>query len=96
MASNPHPSPVSNSIRVTLQFAKAGESPGQAFVIRFAVAPKVGDVIQVDENSVRGLTDEDLHVTEWTVVDVRHQISLDIAQTDALHVAGLIVVVNPK
>lgn len=95
MASNPHPAAVSNSVQVELCFAKPGEPAEQGFLLRFALAPDVGDIIEVDERSIQILKDPELRVREWKVVDVRHKVSIDLAQLDDLHAAGLQVTVNP-
>lgn len=92
------PAQVSNSVLVTLFFAKSNASPEarQGFVVRFAVPPRVGDPVSVDQYSIRQLRDEQLHETEWVVADVRHELSLNVpGEGGPDPLAALCVTVHP-
>ena len=70
---------VAGNVLVKLFFTDVGTplGYGQAFVVRFAVPPKVGDLLEIDQYSVKAIPQEELHCTEWCVVDVRHTLQFD-------------------
>jgi hypothetical protein len=93
------PSRVANSVMATVFFTQQCKPAGygQGFVVRFAVAPKVGDKLSVDQYSIRKIPQEDLHQCDWQVVDVRHEVNLDVSEQDDedLPWATLYVTVHP-
>jgi len=93
------PSPVTNSVMATVFFTQQRKPPdyGHGFVVRFAVAPKVGDKLSVDQYSIRKIPQEELHQCNWQVVDVRHEVNLDVSDQDDedLPLATLYVTVHP-
>jgi hypothetical protein len=84
MAEVKQPSLVANSVMATLFFTQLGKNSeyGHGFVVRFAVAPKVGDILSVDQYSIRKIPNEELHKCNWQVVEVRHDINLDDPDQD--------------
>jgi len=68
---------------------------GHGFVVRFAVPPRVGDIVQVDQYSIKSVPQEELHVCVWRVVDVRHDITLDTGDENKDPLSSLRVTVHP-
>jgi len=95
------PDSVSNSTLATVYFTKSDKPTGygHGFVVRFAVPPRNGDLLTVDQYSIRQIPNEDLHQTEWKVVQVRHAVNLDpdVATQDGAEcpLATLEVTVHP-
>lgn len=79
MSGTKKPAAVANTTLATLYFKKPGAQKSAAYgvAVRFAAHPRVGDSLEVEQNSVRRIPREDLHKTEWTVTDVRHVVNLD-------------------
>ena len=94
------PQPVENSVVATVYFTKPHSQTGYGFAVRFSVPPKIGDHIAVDQYSIRQIPNEDLHVCDWTVAQVKHEINLDfeIAKRNGEQspLATLWVKVHPK
>jgi hypothetical protein len=65
------------------------------FSTHFAVAPKVGDVVEVDEYTIRKLTNTELRKPLWKVWDVRHFLSLEGVPQGGAPVARFVVCVSP-
>jgi hypothetical protein len=68
------------------------------FVVRLAVPPQVGDRLTVDQNSIKKLKQEELHQTDWQIVEWHHELSLDCDDPDKKGQApegSLWVVVHP-
>ena len=98
MPSQKEPSPVSSSVLATLFFTQPGKplEYGHGFVVRFAVAPKVGDALAVDQYSIRRIPQEELHQCDWQVVDVAHELTLDAPDNGDHPLAALRVTVHPR
>jgi len=94
------PNPVENSVLVTVHFTKPNAAPGygMGFVVRFAVAPKVGDNLDVDQYSIKRIPEEDLHQSYWTIVAVTHDLNLDTDDDEGekYPLATLYVVAHPR
>jgi len=98
MPSQNEPSPVTNSVLATVFFTQR-EKPlgyGHGFVVRFALAPKVGDALAVDQHSIRRIPQEELHQCHWQVVKVEHDLNLDTPDDGDHPVATLRVTVHPQ
>ena len=98
MSTNKEPSLVSNPVQATVMFT-APNKPlgyGHGFVVRFAVPPKVGDIVEVDQYSIRSIPMEELHQPTWRVVDVHHDLSLRAEEGEDCPVASLRVTLHPK
>ena len=98
MNSQNEPSPVTNSILATVFFTQPDKplGYGHGFVVRFAVAPKVGDALAVDQYSIRKIPQEELHQCHWRVVEVEHDLNLDAPRDGDYPVATLRVTVHPR
>ena len=82
-----------HAILATLHLRARNAKPF-ALVTRFAVAPKVDDMIEIDQSTIRRAPDEALHQTTWRVVDVRHSVHQEPEHDDDL-VADLSVTAEP-
>jgi hypothetical protein len=95
------PNAVEPSTLATLDFTKPGKEPSfsEGFVVRFQVAPKVGDLLRVEHQSIRRLKREELHQSGWVVVDVHHDLNLDdelaFQNEEQYPTASLVVTVHP-
>jgi hypothetical protein len=49
---------------------------GMGFGVTLAVPPKVGDVIRIDQYSIKKLPG-DMHKTEWKILEWTHELNLD-------------------
>ena len=63
----------------TLFFTAANKQPGygMGFVVRFALPPRVGDALEVDQYSIKSVPQEELHVCRWKIVEIRHELNLN-------------------
>jgi hypothetical protein len=84
-------------VLTTLHFAYPKKRPdyAQGFVVLFAVQPKVGDIIEIDQNSIRKLEHEDMHCCTWKVVDVRHALGLEPDREESLPMSSIEVTAHP-
>ncbi len=98
---NKKPTPVAPSVLATVYFTLPGAELGfgQGHVVRFAVPPRIGDTLRVDQYSIRSLPHEELHHCEWKVVAIEHDLNLDQdlaeANDEDMPLATLRVVVHP-
>ncbi len=85
-------------VLTTLFFTAPNKPPGygHGFVVRFAVPPKVGDILNVDQYSIKQVPQEELHVCTWRIVDVQHDISLHTEDEKEVPASGLRVTVHPQ
>jgi hypothetical protein len=99
MSEEKKPVRVANSMMATVLFTAPGKplGYGHGFVVRFAVAPNVGDKLSVEQNSIRRIPHEELHKLNWKVVDVRHDVNLDVMEQDDedFPLVSLYVTVHP-
>lgn len=98
MPAEDQPSSAGNSVLATLFFTRPDKplDYGHGFVVRFAVAPKVGDMLTVDQYSIRRIPAEALHQCDWEVVRVEHELSLGPPDVDDHPLAILRVTVHPR
>lgn len=84
-------------ILTTLRFTHPKKRPdfSQGFVVHFAVQPKVGEVIEIDQYSIRKLKHEDMCCCYWKVDDVFHQLSLEPEDDENFIASSLVVTVRP-
>jgi hypothetical protein len=54
-----------------------GTKYGMGFGVTLAVPPKVGDTIKVDQYSIKKIPQEDLHRSNWKIVEWGHELNLD-------------------
>jgi len=90
-----------NSVLVTLFFGKPDEASnyGAGFVVRFAVPPCVGDLLDIEQNSIKKLPHEDLHHCYWEIVHVAHDLILEYDEDlegPAIPVATLKAIAHPR
>jgi hypothetical protein len=81
----------------TLFFTAPNKPPGygQGFVVRFALPPRVGDNLQVDQYSIKRVPQEELHVCKWKIVEVRHELNLSTENERDVPLSALRVVAHP-
>jgi len=97
MAKEENPKLPSNPVLATVYFTKPRKpwGYGMGFAVLFAVPPKVGDKLTVDQNSIRKIPREDLHKCDWKVVEVKHDLNLDVDRDEEFPLANLSVTVHP-
>jgi hypothetical protein len=86
-----------SSVLSTLFFTAPSKPPeyGQGFVVRFAVPPRPGDTLEVDQYSIKSVRQEDLHVCRWRIVEVRHELNLNTENEGDVPASTLWVVAHP-
>ena len=64
-----------------LEFCYPDGKHAQGVGCTISYAPKVGERFKIDQNGIRYLSDESLHVSEWVIFDVHHEVCLSRLQT---------------
>lgn len=98
MSSKNDRSPLSTSVLATVFFTQPDKplGYGHGFVVRFAVAPRVGDALTVDQYSIRKIPQEALHQCHWQIVQVEHELNLDAPDDGDHALATLRVTAYPR
>ena len=97
MAKEEKPNLPSYPVLATVYFTKPRKpcGYGMGLVVLFAVPPKVGDKLTVEQNSIRKIPQEELHQCYWKVVEVKHDLNLDVFPDEEFPLATLSVTVHP-
>jgi hypothetical protein len=97
MAKEEKPNLPSYPVLATVHFTKPRKPIGYGigFVVLFAVPPKVGEKLTVDQYSIRKIPQEELHQCYWKVVEVEHNLNLAEFPDEEFPLANLSVTVHP-